>query len=117
MQPCLNQWLPLWASILISGFIFGLCHMITPTYFIIAWLISIYLALLLVFTDNLLVPMITHGVYDLIALFAVLWLPPTPVAEPNQPETTTLTPPPEPIGFLPSEPLPSSTDRAPDSGE
>jgi membrane protease YdiL (CAAX protease family) len=72
MQPYLAQYLPLWLSILIGGFVFGLCHLLTSTYFIIAWMISIYLAMLLVWTDNLLVPMVTHGVYDLIAIFAVM---------------------------------------------
>lgn len=72
LQPYFAIYLPLWASILIGGFIFGLCHLLTPAYFIIAWLISIYLAMLLVWTDNLLVPMVTHGVYDLIAIFAVM---------------------------------------------
>ncbi|HMO36708.1 MAG TPA: CPBP family intramembrane metalloprotease, partial [Gemmatales bacterium] len=73
LQPFLAQWMPLWGSILIGGFLFGLCHMLTTAYFILAWIISIYLALLMVWSDNLLVPMLTHGVYDLVALFVVLW--------------------------------------------
>lgn len=72
LQPFIAQYVPLWASILIGGFVFGLCHLLTSAYFIIAWLISIYLAMLLVWSDNLLVPMVTHGVYDLIAIFAVM---------------------------------------------
>jgi membrane protease YdiL (CAAX protease family) len=72
LQPFLGQYLPLWSSIVIGGFVFGLCHLLTAAYFVIAWLISIYLAMLLVWSDNLLVPMVTHGVYDLIAIFAVM---------------------------------------------
>ena len=72
LQPFLTLYMPLWLSILIGGFIFGLCHLLTATYFVIAWLISIYLAMLLVWSENLLVPMVTHGVYDLIAIFAVM---------------------------------------------
>ncbi len=73
LQPFLATWMPVWGSLLLGGLIFGLCHMLTLAYFIIAWIISIYLGLLLVWSDNLLVPMVTHGVYDLIALFVVMW--------------------------------------------
>lgn len=73
LQPYLATWMPVWASLLLGGLIFGLCHLLTSAYFIIAWIISIYLGLLLVWSDNLLVPMVTHGVYDLIALFVVMW--------------------------------------------
>jgi membrane protease YdiL (CAAX protease family) len=79
LQPFLGTWMPTWASLLLGGFVFGLCHLLTPAYFIIAWIISIYLGLLLVWSDNLLVPMVTHGVYDLIALFVVMW--PEPKSE------------------------------------
>lgn len=72
MQPYFTTWLPLWGSVLVTGIIFGLCHLITPAYFIIATLISIYLSCLYIWSGNLLVPMLTHGVYDLVALFAVM---------------------------------------------
>jgi uncharacterized protein len=73
LQPMLSQYVDLPYSILITGIIFGLCHFITVTYVIIAFLISVYLSWLLVWSDNLLVPMVTHGVYDLIALIVVMW--------------------------------------------
>ena len=132
MQPCLAQWLPLWASVLIGGFIFGLCHLITPAYFIIAWIISLYLAALLIWTDNLLVPMLTHGVYDLIAIFAVMWSVNEPSTVSDEPSPVFNEPPPvrgrsdEEIETLPMplsevndspqpEPSPSSADKAPDN--
>lgn len=111
LQPFLLNWTTLWASVLISGFVFALCHMITPAYFIIAWLISIYLATLLIWTDNLLVPMITHGVYDLIALFAVLWPQKDRIA--HEPEL--LTQPSESPDSLPVAPNQLSSDKAPDT--
>lgn len=111
LQPFLTGWTTLWASVLISGFVFALCHMITPAYFIIAWLISIYLAALLIWTDNLLVPMLTHGVYDLIALFAVMWPQKEPIT--NEPELLTL--PSESPDSLPVAPNQLSSDTAPDS--
>jgi membrane protease YdiL (CAAX protease family) len=73
MQPFTSQWLPLWTSNLLVGFLFACCHAITPAYFVIAWLISLYLGGLLICSENLLVPMAAHGVYDLVALFAVMW--------------------------------------------
>jgi membrane protease YdiL (CAAX protease family) len=72
IQCYLTTWLPLWGSVLATAVIFGLCHLITPAYFIIATLISIYLSCLYIWSGNLLVPMLTHGVYDLVALFAVM---------------------------------------------
>lgn len=111
LQPFLTGWTTLWASVLISGFVFALCHMITPAYFIIAWLISIYLAALLIWTDNLLVPMLTHGVYDLIALFAVMGPQKEPIT--NEPELLTL--PSESPDSLPVAPNQLSSDTAPDS--
>lgn len=118
LQPFLASGLTLWASILIGGFVFALCHMITPAYFIIAWLISIYLAMLLVWTDNLLVPMLTHGVYDLIALFVVMWpVQPETAVEPGVTEDVeSLMQPGEFPETLPVAPSPLSADKAPDSG-
>jgi len=120
MQPCLAQWLPLWAGVLLSGFVFALCHLITPAYFIIAWIISLYLAALLIWTDNLLVPMLTHGVYDLIAIFAVMN---TKTSTPDEPDRisarsdeiieTLPTPLSAESDSSPQAPSPSSTDREP----
>lgn len=56
-----------------SNVLFALAHFVTPTYAIAAFLIGIYLALLLQIDDspNLLVPIITHGVYDFIAFLII----------------------------------------------
>src|SRR4029079_14486228 len=69
----LSQYVDVPYAILITAIIFGFCHFITVTYVILATLISIYLSWLLVWSDNLLVPMAAHGVYDLIALIVVMW--------------------------------------------
>jgi membrane protease YdiL (CAAX protease family) len=73
MQPFFAQWMPHWGGNLLVGFFFACCHAITPAYFIIAWLISLYFGGILLWTDNLLAPMVTHGLYDLVALFAVMY--------------------------------------------
>lgn len=72
-QPYLDQFLPAWASILVVGVVFGLMHPITVAYVVIAFFISLYFSWLLVWSDNLLVPMVAHGVYDFVALVGVMW--------------------------------------------
>lgn len=59
-------------GVLISAFFFGIAHMVTPTYGIIAFFISIYFSLLLIFSDNILIPIIAHGVYDYCVIHYIL---------------------------------------------
>ena len=51
-------------AILVSSLIFGLAHFITKTYAVLAFVIGVYLGLLFYFTGNIMVPIITHAVYD-----------------------------------------------------
>lgn len=51
-------------GILISAFFFGISHAATFTYCILAFFISLYFSWLLIFFDNILVPITTHAVYD-----------------------------------------------------
>jgi membrane protease YdiL (CAAX protease family) len=57
-----------------SNIVFALAHFVTPTYAIAAFLIGIYLAMLLQIDDspNLLVPIVTHTVYDFVAFLVIL---------------------------------------------
>jgi uncharacterized protein len=48
--------------------VFGAAHLLTWTYAIIAAFIGAYLGLLWIWTGNLMTPMITHAVYDFVAL-------------------------------------------------
>jgi membrane protease YdiL (CAAX protease family) len=73
LQPLLHYYFDLYTSIIVTAVIFAFCHFITVAYFIIAFLISLYLSWLLVWSTNLLVPMAAHGFYDLIALIVVMW--------------------------------------------
>jgi membrane protease YdiL (CAAX protease family) len=68
LQSGLAPWVGTVAAILIAGAIFGLVHWITPMYAFYATVMGIYLGFLLVYFDNLLVPMIVHGLYDFVAL-------------------------------------------------
>ena len=51
-------------GIVISSFFFGVAHLITPTYGIIAFFMSLYFAALFLLSGNILVPMIAHTLYD-----------------------------------------------------
>mgnify|MGYP000956401241 CR=1 FL=1 len=55
-------------ALLIASVIFGLAHMITPAYAILAGLMSVYIGWLWMQGGNLLIPIVTHAVYDFIAL-------------------------------------------------
>ncbi|MCS1409714.1 MAG: hypothetical protein M2R45_02898 [Verrucomicrobia subdivision 3 bacterium] len=55
-------------GILAASLLFALCHSLSIAYFIIIFIIGIYLSLVWHAAGNLLAPMITHAVYDFIAL-------------------------------------------------
>ena len=51
-------------GIAISSFFFGVAHLVTPTYGVIAFFMSLYFAALFLGAGNILVPMIAHALYD-----------------------------------------------------
>jgi membrane protease YdiL (CAAX protease family) len=59
-------------GVLLGAILFGFCHLLSPLYFTLATLAGIYLGVLLVETQNLLVPITAHAVYDLAMLLALL---------------------------------------------
>ena len=54
----------LMAAILFSSIAFGLLHPITKLYVFVATLMGMFFAVLMIATDSLLVPIVTHIVYD-----------------------------------------------------
>jgi membrane protease YdiL (CAAX protease family) len=68
MQPGLSAWVGVPIALTLTSGIFGLAHLITPTYAVFAGLIGAYLGVIAVATDNLFVPIVTHALYDLAAL-------------------------------------------------
>lgn len=72
IQTGLTDWLParwgLALGLLAASVLFGLAHAITPTYAVLAGLIGLYLGWLWIHTQNLLVPIVAHGVYDFVVL-------------------------------------------------
>jgi len=68
LQTWIASFAPLAVAIIAPNILFGLLHMRTALYAVIAGLVGAYLGVLFALTDNLLTPMIAHGLYDLVAL-------------------------------------------------
>lgn len=73
LQPWIGRWGPM-TGLIGSNVVFGLAHMITPTYALIAGLMGLYLGVLPDASEppNLLVPIITHALYDWLAFLVVV---------------------------------------------
>lgn len=72
LQAALSNWLSTAMGLALASLLFGLAHCITPAYGIMATLIGVYLGGLWLLSDNLLAPIITHGLYDFLALTYLL---------------------------------------------
>jgi len=72
IQSALADWLNPWAALVMASVLFGLGHLITPTYAILAGLIGLYLGGLSMAYDNLLVVIVVHALYDFVALIYLL---------------------------------------------
>jgi uncharacterized protein len=57
-----------WLALLLAAVLFGLLHLITPTYGILAGLVGLYLGWLWLLSGNLLTPIVAHAAYDFLAL-------------------------------------------------
>jgi membrane protease YdiL (CAAX protease family) len=68
IQGVVGGWLGLWLGLIVAAVLFGLLHLITPTYAVLATLCGLYFGVLVLLTDNLLVAIVPHGQYDFIAL-------------------------------------------------
>lgn len=57
-----------WIGLAVAAILFGLVHRITNTYALFAGVIGLYLGAVWLLTDNLLVPIVAHALYDFLAL-------------------------------------------------
>ena len=64
-------------GILPASILFGLAHLITPTYAVVTTIMGIYIGILYQVFDSLLVPIQLHFVYDLFALLYLRYKVPT----------------------------------------
>ena len=63
-----------WPALAAASVVFGLVHPVTGAYVVIAAVLGLYLGMLWVATGNLLTPIVAHGLYDFIALAAIMRL-------------------------------------------
>jgi len=69
-----DRWFGVGRGLVIGSVLFGLVHLITPTYAILATLCGVYFGVLMMFTDNLLTVIVPHALYDFVALlYIVRW--------------------------------------------
>jgi membrane protease YdiL (CAAX protease family) len=76
VQEALAGPLPGWAALLLASLIFGALHWVTATYATLAAIVGGYLGLLYLITGNLLAPIVTHVLYDLVALSVLVRMKP-----------------------------------------
>ena len=69
IQTTIAKFAPVIVAIIVSNIIFGAVHWRTALYALIAGLVGCWIGALFALTGNLLTPIVTHTVYDLIALF------------------------------------------------
>lgn len=68
LQTVLGHSLSPWLALTLASAAFGLAHLVTPLYALMAGVIGFYLGLLLIVWDNLLIPIVVHALYDFVAL-------------------------------------------------
>lgn len=68
LQVAFGEWLTPWAGLVIASVLFGLVHFVTRLYAVLATVIGLYLGGMLLWTGNLLGPVVAHALYDFIAL-------------------------------------------------
>ena len=68
IQTALAGHLPAWVAVALTALLFGAAHWLTTAYAVLAAIVGAYLGWLLLASGNLLVPIVAHAVYDLVAL-------------------------------------------------
>lgn len=61
-------------AIIVSNLLFGLAHLVTPLYALLAAMAGLYLTALMVIdpSSNLLLPIVAHAVYDFVAFLVII---------------------------------------------
>jgi membrane protease YdiL (CAAX protease family) len=72
LQPALGHQIGKWGALASASVLFGLAHAVSVTYAVLATLMGAYLGALWMYSGNLLVPVVVHGLYDLVALLYLL---------------------------------------------
>ena len=77
LQSGMAQWLDVpnaaWIALIAASVLFGLAHMVSLTYAVVAALIGVYLGAIMLMTNNILTPIVAHGLYDFLALLYLVY--------------------------------------------
>jgi uncharacterized protein len=76
LQDAFATWLPIGIALTLGGLVFGAAHWISPAYAVVAGIVGLYLGSLYLVTQNLLAPIVTHALYDFVALLVLARLKP-----------------------------------------
>jgi uncharacterized protein len=68
LQATLMGWLGVGGGLVLASILFGVLHPISVSYIIIAGFLGLYLGVIWIYNGNLLTVMVTHALYDLVAL-------------------------------------------------
>ena len=68
IQPSLSDVIGPLLGLLVASALFGVVHLVTPTYAILAGLIGAYLGWLVMASGNLMLAIVAHALYDFVAL-------------------------------------------------
>ena len=68
LQPALAAPLGALGALATTSLLFGVAHLVTPAYGLLATVVGLYLGSLMLLGHNLVVPAVAHGLYDFIAL-------------------------------------------------
>jgi uncharacterized protein len=71
IQVGLERWLPPGGALLAASFLFGLVHFASRAYAVLAAVMGLYLGILYLVQGSLLAPIVTHALYDFVALLCV----------------------------------------------
>ena len=66
------KWVGGLGALLATSVLFGLAHLVTPGYAVVAGLVGAYLGGLALLHQNILIPMLVHALYDFVALAYLL---------------------------------------------
>jgi membrane protease YdiL (CAAX protease family) len=80
-------------GLVVAGILFGVVHLVTPTYAVLAGVVGLYLGWLFLVTGNLLVPIVVHATYDVVALGWWLSREPAPEEAHRPPDRPSAGPP------------------------
>ncbi len=71
LQAWLSQSLPLWLAVLMASAVFTVLHFYSVLYIVLVMGIAVFLGIAYAVTENILVVIIAHGLYDIYGLFSV----------------------------------------------